>query len=136
MRLDSAGTATPKSPWVFGVRIVCSGSVDVEPRVQDASAAQREFPHAVHVAGVGLQGRLNNNRMERFNGELRDREKVTRNLKKSDTPILAGMQIFHNYIRPHMALNGRTPAELAGIRVKGENKWITIIQNAGNGESA
>jgi transposase InsO family protein len=74
--------------------------------------------------------------MERFNGELRDREKVTRNLKKSDTPILVGMQIFHNYIRPHMALNGRTPAELAGIRVKGENKWITIIQNAGNGESA
>jgi len=41
-----------------------------------------------------------------MNGEIRDREKVTRNLKKEDTPILAGMQIFHNYVRPHMALDG------------------------------
>ncbi|MGP8127491.1 MAG: hypothetical protein ACLP9D_06775 [Candidatus Bathyarchaeia archaeon] len=68
--------------------------------------------------------------MERFNGELHDREKVTRNLKKADTPILSGMQIYHNYIRPHMALDGRTPAEAAGIRVEGENKWLTLIQNA------
>jgi transposase-like protein len=83
-----------------------------------------------HIRHIRMQGDRNNNRMERFNGELRDREKVTRNLKKSDTPILAGMQIFHNYVRPHMALEGRTPAEKAGILVKGENKWITLIQKA------
>jgi hypothetical protein len=53
-----------------------------------------------------------------------------RTLEKADTPILSGMQIFHNYIRPHMALDGKTPAELAGIKVQGENKWKTIIQNA------
>lgn len=40
------------------------------------------------------------------------------------------MQIHHNFIRPHMGLNGQTPAEAAGIRVEGENKWLTIIQNA------
>jgi hypothetical protein len=40
------------------------------------------------------------------------------------------MKIFHNYIRPHMALKGKTPAEVAGIEVKGENKWLAIIQNA------
>jgi hypothetical protein len=68
--------------------------------------------------------------MERLNGEIRDREKVTRNLKKDDTPILKGMQIFHNYVRPHMGLNGKTPAEVAGIKVEGRNKWITLIQNA------
>ena len=59
-----------------------------------------------------------------------DGEKVTRNLKKSDTPILSGMQIFHNYVRPHMALDGRTPSEAAGIEVKGKDKWLTLIQNA------
>jgi hypothetical protein len=47
--------------------------------------------------------------MERMNGEVRDREKVMRGLKKSDTPILAGYQIYHNYIRPHEALQGKTP---------------------------
>jgi hypothetical protein len=53
-----------------------------------------------------------------------------RTLEKADTPILTGMKIFHNYVRPQMALNGKTPAELTGIRVEGDNKWITIIQNA------
>ena len=40
--------------------------------------------------------------------EVRDREKVMRSLKKSDTPILTGYQLFHNYMLPHMALDGKT----------------------------
>ena len=52
-----------------------------------------------------------------------------RTLEKLDTPILTGMQIYHNYVRPHMALDGKTPAEVAGIKVEGENKWLTLIQN-------
>jgi hypothetical protein len=65
-----------------------------------------------------------------LNGKIRDREKVMRGLKKDDTPILKGYQIFHNYIRPHEGLNGKTPSEVCGVEVKGENKWMTIIQNA------
>jgi putative transposase len=68
--------------------------------------------------------------MERFNGEVRDREKVMKGLKRKDTPILAGYQIFHNYVRPHMGLNGMTPAEKCGITIEGNDKWKTIIQNA------
>ncbi len=56
--------------------------------------------------------------MERLNGEIRDREKVMRGLKINDTPILTGYQIYHNYIRPHMGLEGKTPSEVAGIRLK------------------
>ena len=65
-----------------------------------------------------------------MNGEIRDREKVMRGLERKDSPILTGYQLFHNYIRPHEALNGRIPSEAAGIEVQGENKWITLIQNA------
>jgi hypothetical protein len=68
--------------------------------------------------------------MERLNGEIGDREKVTRNLKKGDSPILTGLQIYHNYVRPHMGLDGKTPSEVAGIEVKGTDKWLTLIQNA------
>jgi hypothetical protein len=50
-----------------------------------------------------------------------------RTLERTDTPILTGMQI---YVRPHEALDGRTPSEAAGIKVVGENKWLTLIQNA------
>jgi len=68
--------------------------------------------------------------MEAFNGTVRSREKVMRSLKREDTPILEGYQIYHNYVRPHMALGGKTPAEACGIKVEGQNKWLTLIQNA------
>ena len=68
--------------------------------------------------------------MERLNGEIRDRKKIMRALKKMDSPILAGYQLFHNYIRTHEALEGITPAEASGIKIEGNNKWITLIQNA------
>jgi hypothetical protein len=68
--------------------------------------------------------------MEAFSGTVRSREKVMRSLKREDSPILDGYQIFHNHMRPHMALDGKTPAEACGIEVRGENKWLTLIQNA------
>jgi hypothetical protein len=45
-------------------------------------------------------------------------------------PFLQGYQLFHNYFRPHEALNGKTPAEACGIQIEGKNKWKTLIQNA------
>jgi transposase-like protein len=83
-----------------------------------------------HICHITLRGDHNNNKMERMNGEVRDREKTMRGLKKKDTPILKGYQIFHNYIRTHEGLEGKTPAEACGIKIEGENKWLTIIQNA------
>jgi hypothetical protein len=68
--------------------------------------------------------------MERMNGEIRDREKTMRGLKRQDTKILAGYQLFHNYIREHEGLDGKTPSEACGIEIKGKNRWITLIQNA------
>jgi len=96
-------------------------------------AYKREFytlkgPRTEHLTWQD-QG-VDNRKMEAFNGTVRSREKVMRSLKREDSPILDGYQIFHNYVRPHEALDGRTPSELAGIKVEGENKWFTLIQNA------
>lgn len=85
---------------------------------------------SIHIRHVHFKNDMNNNKMERLNGEIRDREKVMRGLKKEDTPILSGYQIYHNYVRSHMGLDGKTPAEACGIIVKGDNKWKTLIQNA------
>jgi transposase-like protein/DNA-directed RNA polymerase subunit RPC12/RpoP len=98
-------------------------------------AYKREFytkasPRTEHICHIRIRGDKNNNKMERMNGEVRDREKVMRGLKKKNTPILKGYQIYHNYIRPHEALNGKTPAEAAGITIEGKDKWLTLIQNA------
>ena len=50
--------------------------------------------------------------------------------QKIDSPLITGYQMYHNYLRSHMALDGKTPAEKCGIEIKGDNKWITLIQNA------
>ena len=83
-----------------------------------------------HIREIAFNGVRHNSKMERMNGELRQREKVMRTLEKPDTAILTGMQIYHDYMRPHEALNGRSPSEAAGITVNGDNKWVTLIQNA------
>ncbi len=57
--------------------------------------------------------------MKRLNGEIRDREKIMRCLKVNETATLTGYQLFHNYIRPHESLNGKTPSEVCGIQIEG-----------------
>jgi len=83
-----------------------------------------------HIRHIHFKNDKNTNKMERLNGEIRDREKTMRSLKKEDSPILKGMQIHHNYIRSHMGIDGKTPSEKAGIKIEGNNKWITLIQNS------
>ena len=68
--------------------------------------------------------------MERLNGEVRDREKTMRGLKRTDTAVLSGYQIYHNYFRPHEVLKGKTPAEKCGIIIERADKWKTVIENA------
>lgn len=100
-----------------------------------AEAVTREFwpnlePRTRHIRDIRLDGTVHNNKMERMNGEIRDREEVMRGIKTMATPILKGMQIFHNFIKPHEGLQGRTPAEAAGLVVQGSDRWLTLIQNA------
>ena len=100
-----------------------------------AMASALDFPNTKHIREIAFKGRIHNNKMERMNGEVRDREKVMRGLKRMDTPILKGYQIYHNFIRSHEGLNGDTPADRAGIRVRGQDKWLTLIQNAADDTS-
>jgi hypothetical protein len=61
---------------------------------------------------------------------------VMRGIKRTDSPIFAGLQIYHNFVRPHEALDGKTPAEVAGITVQGRDKFLTLIQNASRAKTA
>ena len=94
--------------------------------------SSRVAPRTSRVRHIHIQGDHNNNKMERLNGEIRDREKVMRGVKKVDSPILKGYQLYHNYFREHMGLDGKTPADACGIKIQGRNKILTVIQNASN----
>ena len=87
-------------------------------------------PSVEHIRSITLAGERNNNAMERLNGEIRDREKVFRGLKKMDTPIIEGMRTYYNHTRKHIGLGGITPGEASGILIDGRDKWLPLIQNA------
>ena len=90
----------------------------------------KDTNHIKHIHLAGKRDRDNNNKMERLNGEIRDREKVFRGLKRIDTPIIPGMKAYYNFAKKHSGIAGMTPAEASLIEVDGKNKWFTLIQNA------
>jgi transposase-like protein len=110
--------------------IITDGAFNFDSAFRKAFWRENKALAIQHIRHVRMQGDKNNNRMERLNGEIRDREKVMRSLKKADSPIISGYRIYHNYVRPHMALDGQTPAERAGITVRGKDRWLTLIQNS------
>jgi hypothetical protein len=59
-----------------------------------------------------------------------------RGLKDEPTAhtIIDGFRVYSNSIRPHMALNGKTPAEKANINLHlARNKWLSLIQQGKKG---
>lgn len=90
-------------------------------------------PELVARMGVG-KPHANNNRVERMNGTLRERIKVQRGCKSMKTKLAEGQRIQYNFVKPHMALEGQTPAQAAGISIKGKNKWLAMIQAANSGK--
>ena len=91
----------------------------------------KAMPRTVHVADVGIRDRHSaNNAYERFNGEIRDRIARVRGFKSQNPALLGMLIIYHNFMRPHGGLGGRTPAEAAGITISGLDKWRTLIGHA------
>lgn len=99
-------------------------------------AFQKEYftlknPRVKNIRSVSVRNEGLNSVVERLNGTMRDREKVMRgmNTKDSAQKIIEAMRIHYNFCREHSKL-GKTPAEASGIKIEGENKLLTLIQNA------
>jgi putative transposase len=84
-----------------------------------------------HIARAGIKKpHANNNRIERLNGTVRERVKVQRGWKSMETPLAEGFRLQYNFVKPHMALDGQTPAQAAGIGVSQRNKWMELLRQA------
>lgn len=101
-------------------------------------AFRKEFytlrnPRTRHLRKPRFTDLANNNMVERLNGTVREREKVMRGLKTEETAktMTDFYRAYYNLIRPHEALDGKTPSEQAGIGIASEgNKWLSLIKTS------
>ena len=89
-------------------------------------------PRTIHTADAGIAERhlATSKIYERFNGEIRDRTARVRGFNSDDPLLIRLLLAYHNFIRPHGGLGGKTPAEAAGIIIRGPGKWIRLIRYA------
>ena len=82
-----------------------------------------------HMPSHGLRAPDNNNMMERLNGSIRERTKVMRGMKSIRTAeiVLDGWETYYNYMRPHMGLENRTPAQAAKLQTP-FNNWEDVAR--------
>ena len=69
-------------------------------------------------------------KQERVNGTFADRTNSARGINREDSLVYRVFTLHYNYIRPHAGIGGKTPAEAAGIEIRGRDKWLTLIRNA------
>jgi putative transposase len=90
-------------------------------------------PRVQNVRSVSIRHERLNAKIERLNGTVRDREIMMRGLDKQKTAqdLVDAMRIHYNFIRPHMALENKTPAEKAGIKLDlSQNKVEMLMRLA------
>jgi hypothetical protein len=62
-----------------------------------------------------------------MNGTLCERVKLQCGWRSYETPLSEGQRIAYNFVKPHMASGGQTPAQVAGLDVKG---WKELLEGA------
>jgi len=84
---------------------------------------------AQHKQGAPFDIINNTNLIERFHGTLKERTKVMRALKNKTTleKFMEGWLVHYNFFRPHMSLDGKTPAEASGINFPFRN-WKDVTE--------
>ena len=81
---------------------------------------------------VGINGKKHQNIIERLHGSLKDMLRARRGLDSVEKTsiILKGWFVNYNFLRPHSALNGKTPAQMAGIDLNLDDRWESLIDLA------
>jgi transposase-like protein len=90
-------------------------------------------PRIENVRSVGQRDEGLNQMVERVNNTVRDREKTFRGMDndKSAQTMADGIRINYNFIRPHMGLDGRTPAQAAELDLGLDGiRWKQLIKQA------
>ena len=82
-----------------------------------------------HRKGSPFDVEHKGNYIERFHSTIKSRTKVMRGLNTIESArlFMDGWLVHYNFFRPHMSLNDRTPASVAGIRFPYRN-WKDVTE--------
>lgn len=82
-----------------------------------------------HIQSSPFAKEDDTNIIERFQGTIKDRTKVIRGFKTFETAliILDGFLIHYNFFKPHLSLKGKTPAEVAGLKLPFKT-WTEFVR--------
>ena len=103
-------------PWVF----VTDG---LDEFVKPAKKAfwRRKGRRFIHVAEIHANNEFNhNNVQESLNGELKPLLTKRGGFKLDNSPLVDLAILGYNFFRHHTSLDGKTPAEVAGICIEGD----------------
>ena len=111
------------TPWVF----VTDGLSDFVGPAKKAfwRNAGRRF---VRVAET--HAHIAYNVQEILNGDIKPLPRRRGGFKIMNSPLIALGILGYNFFGPHGALGGRTPAEVAGIRLEGDDRILTLLEAA------
>jgi transposase-like protein len=81
-----------------------------------------------HRQGSPFNVEHNTSLIERFHNTLKDRTKVMRDLRDKSTlkRFTDGWLVYYNFFRPNMALDNKSPAEVAGLKYE-NHSWTDVV---------
>ena len=99
-----------------------------------SSGVRESVPNAAHITTKAIRDGFTNMPIERYHNEIREKLKSCRGLGNPDSAQIFCdlLRIHHNFVRPHMGLGGKTPAETAGIATPDvrDGKYRTLVNSA------
>ena len=107
------------------LKVMTDGLRSYEEGFRKVFYSRRKENRVEYVRSPGIRGRSHNNLIERFHGTIKDRTKPMRGFKAdySCKAILDGFVAHYNFVRGHLGLDCRTPAEAAGLDLPVDGGW-------------
>lgn len=100
---------------------------------QKAIRNELDARKTAHIKTKSLSEGFANRPIERYHNEIRETLKARRGLGNDESAqnFVDAYRTYHNFVRPHEGLDGKTPAEASGIDLKlGKNKIKDLIEQS------
>lgn len=123
------------------VKVISTDGLVGYPRVIRKTFAYKpqatRNPKIIHQIIKSDSGNFNF-KIERFHNTLRERTKVMRGFHgciTSAQTLMKGYEIYYNWIRNNLVLEGQTPSQIAvpNVQIENKNGWLELIQRGYNG---